>query len=53
MRFELDINHRNITDEEYIDDIRVVARKLGKNSITTMEYSKKGGKYHHSSIIRC
>ena len=52
MRFELDVNHRNITDEEYIDDIRVVARKLKKNSITTMEYSKQGGKYHHSSIIR-
>ena len=50
MQFELDPYRRNMTDEEYIEDIRSVAKQLGKSSITIQEFKKH--KYHPSAILR-
>lgn len=51
MKFELDEYHRNITNEELIEDIKKVSASLSKNSITTDEYDKYG-KYNHATYYR-
>ena len=51
MEFKLNNYHRNIPDEELLEDIKRVARKLGKDSLTTAEYTKGGGIFHWSTII--
>jgi hypothetical protein len=43
-------NWQNVTDEEYIQDIKCVAERLGKNSVTQAEYNDSG-KYSASAII--
>nr|WP_316621057.1 HNH endonuclease [uncultured Ruminococcus sp.] len=49
MEFNLNDYHRNITDEELLDDIRRVAEQLNKASLTRDEYLSNG-KYHWSTI---
>ena len=49
MKFELTQYHRNTPEEEFLEDIRKVARKLGKDTVTTSEYSEHG-KYHPTTI---
>lgn len=49
MKFELKPYNRNILKEEILEDLRVVARKLGKDSLAQTEYNKDG-KYHSSTI---
>lgn len=49
MEFKLNDYHRNIPDDELIEDIKRVAKELNKNFITTKEYTKYG-KYHSSTI---
>jgi hypothetical protein len=44
MKFELDEYHRKLSDEELIADLKRVAIKLGKDSVTRDEY-KEQGKY--------
>lgn len=51
MKFELDDYHRNITDEELIEDVKKVSASLNKNSITTNEYDKYG-RYNHTTYYR-
>ena len=51
MEFKLNDYHRNIPDSELIDDIKRVAKKLQKDSLTIEEYDKIG-KYHHTTITR-
>ena len=34
MKFELDDYHRNISDEELINDLKRIASELNKNSVT-------------------
>lgn len=51
MKFELDEYHRNITNEELIEDIKKVSASLSKNSITTDEYDKYG-KYNRATYYR-
>lgn len=51
MKFELNEYHRNISDEELINDIRNTAIKLNKITLTGEEYSKYGT-YHSSTLIR-
>lgn len=49
MKFELNEYHRNVPDEELIADVKRVAAKLGKDTLTGKEYSLHG-KYHHSTF---
>lgn len=51
MKFELNLQHRNIPDEVLIKDLQRVARKLNKKSITQDEYSAHG-QYNASTIVR-
>ena len=52
MEFKLNDYHRNITDDELLEDIKRVAKELKMESITTAEYMNGGGKYHFSTFIR-
>jgi len=51
MKFELEIHHRNVPDEELIDDLVSVAHKLGKNTVTIDEYNECG-KFHSTTLTR-
>ncbi len=51
MKFVLNNYHRNISDEEFITDVRNTAMKLNKNTLTGEEYNKYGT-YHSSSLTR-
>jgi hypothetical protein len=42
MRYELEPDNRNCSDEVLLDDLRAVARRLGKSSLTKEEYGKHG-----------
>ncbi|MFA5292936.1 MAG: HNH endonuclease [Phycisphaerae bacterium] len=50
MKFELEDFHRNILDEELINDMKRVAAELKQNTLTTRQYDKHG-KYHSQTII--
>ena len=50
MEFKLNEYHRNISDEEFVRDIKETAIKLKKETLTGVEYSQNG-KYHASTII--
>ena len=50
MEFKLNEYHRNISDEEFVRDIKKTAIKLKKETLTGVEYSQNG-KYHASTII--
>ena len=52
MEFKLNDYHRNTPDEDFLEDIKKVAKSLGKESITTSEYLSGGGKFHWSTINR-
>jgi hypothetical protein len=43
---------RNIPDEKYLEDLRVVACRLGTGTLTMRAYSGHGGLYHPSSFVR-
>lgn len=45
MKFELELNNRNLTDEELIFDLKLIAKKSNKNTLTGKEYKDNGGKY--------
>lgn len=51
MEFKLNEYHRNVPDEEFITDVKLVCETRGLNTITAKEYSKYG-KYHSSTITR-
>jgi len=51
MKFELNDYHRNISDQELIQDVQDVAKSLGKDTLTGSEYSLHG-KYYHSTLQR-
>lgn len=42
MKFELKVYHRNISDDALIKNIKRVAKKLDKNTLTTSEYRQQG-----------
>lgn len=53
MKFELRNMRIKITDIEYLNDLRTVANKLGKNCLKQRDYSKKNGaKYSLNSAIK-
>ena len=51
MKFELNDYHRNISDQELIQDVQDVAKSLGKDTLTGSEYSLHG-KYYDSTLRR-
>lgn len=51
MQFVLEEHHRNVSTDELIEDVRRVAKELGKESIMIEEYDGLG-KYHHTTIRR-
>ena len=42
MKFELNEYHRNISDNELIDDLKYVANLINKNTVTLDEYNEYG-----------
>lgn len=50
MEFKLNDYHRNVSDEELLDDITRIANKLGKTTLLLTEYINNGGIYHISTI---
>ena len=51
MKFELNIQQRNISNDVLIKDLQQVAEKLNKKSITQDEYSLHG-QYNSCTIVR-
>lgn len=52
MKFELTNGRHRISDLEYINDLRAVANRLGKNTLKQRDYCKKNGaKYNVQSAI--
>jgi Homing endonuclease associated repeat/HNH endonuclease len=43
MKFELTAPHKQYSDSELLDDLKLVARKLGKQSLKLKDYSVKNG----------
>lgn len=52
MNFVLNEYHRDIPDEELLKDIRRVATKTGKDTLTRDEYKNNGGKYGINTFLR-
>lgn len=51
MRFELESHHRNVPDDELLDDLKNVATELDKSSVTIEEYNERG-KFHATTLTR-
>lgn len=51
MEFILNEHHRNVPDEELLQDVKDVAIKLGQNTLTIEEY-ENNGKYHSTTLRR-
>lgn len=51
MKFELESFNRNVSDEDLLEDIKEVAKRIRKNTVTIDEYEKHG-KYHPSTLQR-
>lgn len=51
MEFKLELNKRNNSDEELIEDLVRVAKSINKNTVTIAEYEEYG-KFHPSTLQR-
>ncbi len=51
MKFQLEPHHRNVPDEELIEDLVRVANELGKEKVTIDEYNERG-KFHSTTLTR-
>jgi hypothetical protein len=49
--FKLEEYHRNIPDQDFLEDIKSSASKLGKTSLSMDEYLTHG-KYHPSTVVK-
>ena len=52
VKFELGEYHRDVTDDELLEDLRRVASKIDTNSISAATYELRGGIYHCSTFQR-
>lgn len=50
MKFELQPHHRNISDEELLNDIKRIADKLGIKKLSSRDYDSNGAKYTAGTI---
>ena len=51
MKFTLKSYNRNVPDEELINDVIVVSKETGRNTVTIAEYEQHG-KYHPTTLQR-
>jgi hypothetical protein len=51
MRFELDVNRRNVASADYLSDLKSVAARLASETVTTSQYDRNGI-YSASALIR-
>ena len=51
MKFQLEPHHRNISDQELIDDLIRVAKELGQDKVTINQYNDKG-RFHNTTFNR-
>jgi hypothetical protein len=51
MKFELETYNRNTSDQELLDDLTRVAKKIGKNKVTINEYNERG-MFHSTTLTR-
>lgn len=49
MKYELEPYHRNVSDEELIWDVKDVARRTGRATVTLREFETLG-KYHPKTL---
>lgn len=49
MEFVLNEYHRNISDEELLQDVKQTAKKMKKDDLTKKEYTENG-RYHSSTL---
>jgi len=52
LRFILEVNNRDLTEEEILEDILDVARRLGRRSLTQKDYVDNGGRLHPVTVFR-
>lgn len=50
MKFQLNDFHRNVPDDELLEDLKRIAAKLGTDSISSREYNDNGAKYTAGTI---
>lgn len=51
MKFELEPHHRNMPDEELLQDLARVAKEIGKDRVTIDEYNERGH-FHNTTLTR-
>jgi len=51
MKFKLEDFHRNVSDEELIEDLKRVALEIGKDNVTIDEYNERG-RFHNTTLTR-
>lgn len=51
MKFNLEQYHRNVPDENLLQDVKDIAVKIGRETVTMAEYEQHG-KYHPSTLTR-
>jgi Homing endonuclease associated repeat/HNH endonuclease len=51
MKFELEPYHKNVSNQELLDDLKKVAFELGKDSVFREEYDERGV-YHSTTFFR-
>lgn len=51
MRFELEVYHRNVPDEDLLDDLKAVASDLNTSTVTIDQYNERG-KFHATTLTR-
>lgn len=51
MKFQLEPHHRDIPDEELLEDLVRVANELGKDKVTIDEYNERG-RFHNTTLTR-
>lgn len=50
-RYELEPHHRNVPDDEFLDDLKRVAAELRTGTVTIDQYNERG-RFHASSLAR-
>jgi hypothetical protein len=52
MKFELDTDRRNISDDDILNDLRTVSVAVEQKTLTYKEYKQHGGKFSDKLIIK-
>jgi predicted restriction endonuclease len=51
MRFELEVHHRNVPDNELLEELRRVAKVVNSQSVTIDQFNEHG-RYHSTTLTR-